>query len=215
MKLAFVLYDQFTALDLTGPVEVLSRWPGAEAQYVASSRDPVSSDAGLRVLPTATYDDLPDPDLVLVPGSARPFGPLSDERLLAWVASAAGSARWMTSVCTGSSILAAAGLLRGRRATTHWAFRDAVREMGVDVVTDRVVFDDPFVTAGGVSAGIDMALRLTAHVHGEAAARRAQLILEYDPQPPFDSGSPETADAATVEGAIKSLAAAMGADQSD
>jgi cyclohexyl-isocyanide hydratase len=125
------------------------------------------------------------------------------------VRSAAGSARWVTSVCTGSGVLAAAGLLQGRRATKHWAFREGLRSMGVDVVPERVVFEDPVVTAAGVSAGIDMALDLTARLHGEATAKQIRLIIEYDPRPPFDVGSVEKADEATIEAATQRLVAAM------
>jgi cyclohexyl-isocyanide hydratase len=209
MRIALVLYHGFTALDLIGPCEVLTRWPDAEVRFVASSRDLVTTDTGMPISPAATFDELPDPDMLLVPGASSPLPPLSDEPLVSWVRSAAGSARWVTSVCTGSGVLAAAGLLQGRRATTHWAFREGLRSMGVDVVPERVVFEDPVVTAAGVSAGIDMALDLTARLHGEATAKQIQLIIEYDPRPPFDVGSVEKADEATIEAATQRLVAAM------
>ena len=208
MKIAFVLYDRFTALDVVGPYEVLSRWPGAEVHFLATSTGPVRADAGLTVVPDVTPADLPDPDVLLVGGSSAPLGPLEDEALIEWVRQAAPGARWTCSVCTGSAVLAAAGVLEGRRATTHWGFRPFLAEMGVEVVTDRVVFDGDVVTAAGVSAGIDMALSLTAREFGDADARAAQLAIEYDPAPPFDAGSPETAGAEAMHRAGEILAGA-------
>ena len=205
VRIAYVLYPAFTALDLVGPYEVISRWPGAEVHFVAGSLEPVRADAGLVVTPTDTWDTLPDPDVVMIPGSSDPLGPLKDEALLAWVRAAAGSATWLASACTGSAVYGAAGLLAGRRATTHWAFRENLSAMGVEVVPDRVVFDEPFVTGAGVSAGIDMALALTARVHGEELAKGLQLGIEYDPQPPFASGAPEKADASTLRLALRIL----------
>jgi transcriptional regulator GlxA family with amidase domain len=211
VRVALVLYDQFTALDLVGPYEVIAAWPDAEVHFVATEAGPIRADAGLIVSPTDTPDSLPDPDLVLVPGSSRPLGPLGDQPLLDWVRRASESATWMASVCTGAAVYAAAGLLEGRRATTHWAFRDALAGMGVAVSTDRVVFDEPFVSGAGVSAGVDMALELTARVHGDDAARRIQLAIEYDPQPPFDAGSPEKAGPELVQSTLEGFAAAAGA----
>lgn len=207
MKIAFVLYDKFTALDLVGPYEVLANWPDADVHFVATSAGPITADAGLIVTPTASPESIPDPDVVLVPGSSRPLGPLQDEALLAWVRQAAGGATWMASVCTGAMVYAAAGLLAGRRATTHWAARDALAAMGAEVSTDRVVFDDPFVSGAGVSAGIDMALALTARVYGSDAAETVQLAIEYDPQPPFDAGSPEKAGPVVVQRVLDQFAA--------
>jgi transcriptional regulator GlxA family with amidase domain len=205
VKVAFVLYDQFTALDLIGPYEVISAWPGAEPRFLATTQAPVYTDRGLAMLPADTPETLPDPDVVVVPGSSQPLGPLGDSRLLDWVREVSASARWMTSVCTGSGVYGAAGLLAGRRATTHWAFRENLRAMGVEVVAERVVFDGNFVTGAGVSAGIDMALSLTVHEHGEALAKAIQLMIEYDPQPPFAAGAPEKADASTLRLALRGL----------
>ena len=205
MKIAYVLYEDFTALDLIGPYEVLSAWPDAELHWVATSLDPVCTDRGLTVLPTHTPATLPDPEVVVIPGSSKPLGPLGDELLLDWIRAVSADAAWLASACTGSGLYAAAGLLSGRRATTHWAFRENLRAMGVDVVTDRVVFDGKFVTGAGVSAGIDMALALTARVHGDDLAKAIQLAIEYDPQPPFDSGSPDKAGASTLRLAFKML----------
>jgi transcriptional regulator GlxA family with amidase domain len=210
VNLAFVLYDDFAVLDLAGPTEVLARWPGARLDFVARSREPVRADSGIAALPTATFDDAPAPDVVVVPGSARPLGPLGDEALLGWVRAVAPTATWLASVCTGAGIYAAAGLLAGRRVTTHWAFREGLASMGADieVAGGRVVFDPPFVSSAGVSAGIDMALALTARVHGDEAGRVAQLALEYDPQPPFDAGTPEKAGPEVTRAAFRQLAEA-------
>jgi transcriptional regulator GlxA family with amidase domain len=205
MKIAYVLYEDFTALDLIGPYEVISLWPDVKLHWVASSLDPVRTDHGLAMLPTDTPGMLPDPDVLVIPGSSKPLGPLGDVALLEWVRDASEGAQWLASACTGSGVYAAAGVLSGRRATTHWGFRENLRAMGVDVVTDRVVFDGKFVTGAGVSAGIDMALALTARVHGEDVAKAIQLAIEYDPQPPFDAGSPDKAGASTMRLAFKML----------
>jgi len=205
VKIAYVLYPDFTALDLIGPYEVISAWPDVELHWVATTPGPVRTDRGLAMLPTAMPADLPDPDVVVIPGSSRPLGPLKDELLLDWIRSVAPRAQWLASACTGSGLYGAAGVLKGRRATTHWGFRESLRAMGVEVVADRVVFDGPFVTGAGVSAGIDMALALTARVHGEELAKAIQLGIEYDPQPPFDAGAPEKADASTLRLAARML----------
>lgn len=205
MKIAYVLYEGFTALDLIGPYEVISRWPDAEIHFVASSDGPVRTDQGLAMLPTDTPATLPAADVIVVPGAERPTRVLKDRVLVDWLASAGADATWCASACTGAALWAEAGLLRGRRATTHWAFRDGLRAMGVDVVAERVVIDGKFVTGAGVSAGIDMALTLTAHVHGEELAKALQLGIEYDPQPPFDAGSPDGASASTLRLALRAL----------
>jgi transcriptional regulator GlxA family with amidase domain len=211
MKIAFVLYDRFTAFDLVGPYDVIGNWPDTEVHFVATTEGPITADAGLIVMPTDSPETLPDPDLVMVPGSSLPVGPLGDQALLDWVRRASESATWMASVCSGAGVYAAAGLLQGRRATTHWLFRDVLASMGVEVSTDRVVFDEPFVSGAGVSAGLDMALALTARVHGEDLARGIQLAMEYDPQPPFDCGSPEKAGPDLTRATTERLLAAAGA----
>src|SRR5262249_6697748 len=154
------MYDQFTLLDLAGPVEVLRGWPSAEVYYVATSAAPVTTDSGMQVRPTTTIDKLRDPDVVVVPGTVRPDLMLADDALTGWLRDVADAAQWIASVCTGSGLLAAAGLLQGRRATTHWAYRAQLASMGAEVVSERFVFDGRVVTAAGVSAGIDMALAL-------------------------------------------------------
>lgn len=198
MKIAYVIYPEFTGLDLVGPYEVISRWPDVDVHFVASSPEPVRADRGLTVLPTDTPETLPDPDLIVVPGSENPLPVLDDHVLLDWLRSAAPSCQWTVSICSGASIYAAAGLLEGKTTTTHWGFRDNVRALGVDVVEDRVVWQGNHVSGAGVSAGIDTALALTERVHGRELAEALQLVIEYDPQPPFDAGSPAKADAATI-----------------
>jgi transcriptional regulator GlxA family with amidase domain len=205
MRIAYVLYPDFTGLDLVGPYEVISRWPDAQVHFVASSRDPVRADRGLTVIPTDTPATLPDPDLIVVPGSEDPVPVLDDHVLIDWLRAAAPGCQWTASVCTGAGLYAAAGLLEGKRTTTHWGFRDNLRAMGVDVVADRVVWEGNHISGAGVSAGIDMALALTERVHGRELAESLQLVIEYDPAPPFDSGSPTKADASTLRLALRVL----------
>src|SRR5918999_5589653 len=205
MRIAYVLYPNFTALDLIGPYEVISRWPEAEVHFVARSLDPVRCDRGLTVIPTDTPETLRDPDLIVVPGSGNPVPVLSDEVLIDWLRSEAPGCRWTASVCTGAGLYAAAGLLEGQKTTTHWGFRDNLRAMGVGGVADRVVWQGHHISGAGVSAGIDMALSLTERVHGLKLAESLQLIIEYDPQPPFDTGSPTKADASTLRLAFRIL----------
>ncbi len=181
MRIAYVLYPDFTALDLVGPYEVISRWPDAEVRFVARALDPVRCDRGLTVIPTDTPATLPDPDLIVVPGSENPVPVLGDEVLVGWLRSAAPRCQWTASVCTGAGLYAAAGLLEGKRTTTHWGFRDNLRAMGVEVVGDRVVWAGNHISGAGVSAGIDMALALTERVHGRELAESLQLVIEYDP----------------------------------
>jgi transcriptional regulator GlxA family with amidase domain len=205
MKIAYVLYPDFTALDLIGPYEVISRWPDAEVHFLARSLDPVRCDRGLTVIPTDTPETLTDPDLIVVPGSENPVPVMSDQVLVDWLRDAAPGCRWTASVCTGAGLYAAAGLLEGKTTTTHWAFRDNIRAMGIEVVGDRVVWQGNHISGAGVSAGIDMALALTDRVHGRELAESLQLLIEYDPQPPFESGSPPKADASTLRLAFRML----------
>jgi transcriptional regulator GlxA family with amidase domain len=201
MKIAYVLYPDFTALDLVGPYEVISRWPDAEVHFVASSLEPVRCDAGLTVIPTDTPDTVPQPDVIVVPGSGNPVPVLSDQVLVDWLRAAAPGCQWTASVCTGAGLYAAAGLLEGKKTTTHWGFRDNLRAMGVEVVGDRVVWEGTHVSGAGVSAGIDMALRLVSLLEGDELAKRIQLTLEYAPEPPFHgAGSPHGAAPALVAG---------------
>lgn len=198
IRVAFLLFPQVTQLDLTGPAQVLSRLGRATVDLVAKTRDPVPSDAGFSLLPTATFDDAAQPDILCVPGGFGVNDAIDDADTLAWVKRAAAGATWVTSVCTGSLILGAAGLLKGYRATSHWAQHHHLASFGAIPEHARVVFDRNRVTGGGVTAGIDFALALTAAIRGEAHARLVQLSLEYDPAPPFDSGSPDRADSDTL-----------------
>ena len=207
MRIAYLVYPGFTALDLVGPYEVISRWPGAQVHFVATAQGPVRADVGLTVLPTDTPSTVPQPDVIVIPGGGdtASLEATEDAELIGWIRRAAPGATWLASACTGSLLYAEAGLLEGRRATTHWSMREALRAMGAKVVAERVVFDGNIVTGAGVSAGIDMALALTARVHGEEQAKAVQLVIEYDPQPPFTSGSPDTASASTLRLAARML----------
>ena len=200
MQIAILIYDRLTALDAVGPYEVLSRLPGAELTFVAQEPGPKRTDTGrLALLADASLAEVPHPDVVLVPGGPAQAELMEDGPLHEWLRAAHKTSTWTVSVCTGSLILAAAGVIEGRRATTHWQALEELRRLGVEVVEERVVFDGKLVTAAGVSAGIDMALALVGRIAGEQVAQAIQLGIEYDPQPPFDAGSPHKAPAAIVE----------------
>lgn len=207
LHLAFLIFPDVTQLDLTAPVQVLSRLGNAKLDLVWATRDPVPTDAGFSILPTATFADVPRADILCVPGGFGVNAVIADDVAMDWVAAIGARATWVTSVCTGSLILGAAGLLKGYRAGCHWAQRDMLPLFGAEPVAERVVVDRNRVTGGGVTAGIDFALTLTAMLRGEAHARAVQLSLEYDPAPPFDSGSPERAGAALVENYRRRVAA--------
>jgi putative intracellular protease/amidase len=200
MNIAIVLYDRFTALDAIGPYEVLSRLPGASVAFVATEAGPVSTDNGmLTILAERSLEQAGQPDIVLVPGGPGEVAARAGGATLDWLKQVDQTSTWTTSVCTGSLILAAAGLLEGKRATTHWLAMDELGRLGAEPVQERVVFDGKLVTAAGVSAGIDMALTLAARIAGDTVAQAIQLGIEYDPQPPFNAGSPRTAPADVVE----------------
>ena len=200
MNIAIVLYDRFTALDAIGPYEVLSRLPGASVAFLAADAGPVRTDNGmLTLIAERSLEQEPRPDIVLVPGGPGEVVQRAGGAVLDWLAQADSTSTWTTSVCTGSLILAAAGLLDGKRATSHWLALAELQRLGAEPVEERVVFDGKLVTAAGVSAGIDMALTLAARIAGDAVAQAIQLGIEYDPQPPFDAGSPHKAPAAIVE----------------
>ncbi|MFI8006336.1 DJ-1/PfpI family protein [Streptomyces sp. NPDC086010] len=200
MQIAIVLFDRFTALDAVGPYEMLSRTPGAETVFVAEHSGAVRNDSGsLSLVAGRTLADVPAPDLVIVPGGPGQSDQMENEALLGWLRAADAASTWTTSVCTGSLLLAAAGLLRGRRATSHWLALDVLRTHGAEPTAERVVVDGKYVTAAGVSAGIDMGLTLLGTIAGDDHARSVQLLTEYDPQPPYDAGSPHKAPAALVE----------------
>jgi transcriptional regulator GlxA family with amidase domain len=199
MKIAVVLYDRLTALDAIGPYEVLSRLPGAELAFVATEPGPIRTDNGmLTLIAERSLAEMPRPDIVLVPGGPGEVAERAGGEVLEWLRAVDETSTWTTSVCTGSLILAAAGLLDGKRATSHWLAMDELRRLGAEAVSERVVFDGKIVTAAGVSAGIDMALTLAAQIAGAQVAQAIQLGIEYDPQPPFDSGSPQKAPAEIV-----------------
>jgi transcriptional regulator GlxA family with amidase domain len=200
MNTAILLYDRLTALDAIGPYEVLSRLPGSTLQFVAAEPGPVTTDNGmLTLVAERSIADVPAPDIVLVPGGPGEVAARAGEEVLEWLRTAHETSTWTTSVCTGSLILAAAALLDGKRATSHWLALEELERLGAKPVSERVVFDGKIVTAAGVSAGIDMALALAARVAGEQVAQAIQLGIEYDPQPPFDAGSPAKAPAEIVE----------------
>jgi transcriptional regulator GlxA family with amidase domain len=194
VQIVILLYDRFTALDAIGPYEVLSRLPGATVVFAAEQAGLVRADTGMLALNAdAALGDVPHPDIAVIPG-----GPGQDEQMAAgpvheWLRAADAVTSWTTSVCTGSLILAAAGLLAGRRATSHWLALDELSAFGATPVSERVVIDGKFLTAAGVSAGIDMALSLAGRIGGADLARAIQLGIEYDPQPPYTAGSPRTA----------------------
>ena len=207
-EIAVLVYDRITALDAIGPYEVLQRWPDARLRWVAPEPGVVKTDEGkLAIVADAALDDVTRPDVVLVPGGFGADDLLEDERVLSWLRRVHETSRWTTSVCTGSLLLGAAGILKGLRATTHWAQLERLADFGAEPTAERVVFQGKVVTAAGVSSGIDMALALTAREYGDELAQALQLGIEYDPQPPFDAGSPQKAPAAIVELVRKRLEA--------
>lgn len=189
----FVLYPGITSLDLIGPAQVLSHLPGAVVHFAAATADPVPTDAGFSIAPTVTLDACPQADLLCVPGGAGTPAAMDDARLLSWLRAQAEGARLVTSVCIGSLVLGAAGLLNGYRAACHWAFRDLLRPFGAEPVAERVVIDRNRITGGGITAGIDFAFRVIEHLHGRDEAEIARLVLEYDPAPIGQGGTLETA----------------------
>jgi transcriptional regulator GlxA family with amidase domain len=200
MQIAILLFEKLTALDAVGPYEVLRSVPGWEVRFVGARKGMVRTDSGaLGLSVDYSLEEVTEPDIVLVPGGEGNRPLLQDETVLSWLREVDRTTKWTTSVCTGSLVLAAAGLLDGKRATCHWLFLERLRELGADPVGGRFVEDGKFVTAAGVSAGIDMALHLVGREVGPEVAQAVQLGIEYDPQPPFDAGSPAKAPAPIVE----------------
>lgn len=200
MDIVIPLFDRFTALDAVGPYEVLSRLPGAEVRFAAAEPGLKKSDAGGFALEAPhALGDIDATEVLVVPGGPGTRDLIHDKTLTDWIRDVHPTTTWTTSVCTGSLLLAAAGLLDGVPATTHWSAMELLGELGAKPVAERVVAEDKIVTSAGVSAGIDMALSLTAIIAGEATAQAIQLSIEYDPQPPFNAGSVETAPADVVE----------------
>ncbi|MEO3974675.1 DJ-1/PfpI family protein [Streptomyces sp. CAU 1734] len=201
MQTAILLFDRFTSLDAVGPYELLGRLPGAETVFVAEETGPVRGDQGsIAIVADRTIAEVPRPDIILVPGGPGSRRAMENPAILEWLRAADAGSTWTTSVCTGSLVLAAAGLLTGRRATSHWLTLKELPALGAEPTGERVVFDGKYVTAAGVSAGIDMALHLLGRIGGDELAQTVQLLTEYDPQPPYDAGSPEKAPAGVVAG---------------
>nr|WP_321508755.1 DJ-1/PfpI family protein [uncultured Celeribacter sp.] len=194
MKFGLLLFPDLTQLDLTGPLEVFNRIDGVETALIWKTLEPVSSDRGIRILPTHTFEQALDLDLICVPGGPGQIDLMADQGTLDYLRRVAKDCKWITSVCTGSLVLAAAGLLSGYRATSHWSSIDQLNLFGAEPVSERVVRDRNRITGAGVTSGIDFALTIAAELLGDKAARRIQLQIEYDPQPPFTGGSPQTAD---------------------
>ena len=208
MNIAVLIFEKLTALDAVGPYEVLRSVPGWEVRFVAPEAGAVRTDSGvLGLVADHSIDDVTAPDMVLVPGGEGNRPLLEDEHVLGWLREVDGQTRWTTSVCTGSLLLGAAGLLEGKRATSHWLYLDRLREYGAEPTAQRVVEDGKVITAAGVSSGIDMALGIVDRELGKEAAQAIQLAIEYDPEPPHDAGSPAKAPAEIVE-AVTRIAAA-------
>ncbi len=200
LEIAILLFDRLTTLDAVGPYEVLSRIPGATVKMVAKQAGPLRNDTGsLALVADYTLAEVPQPDIFVVPGGPGQTALMEDEEVLDWVRHAHATSKWTASVCTGSLVLGAAGLLKGLKATSHWLAYDALCALGAEPTAQRVVIEGKIITAAGMSAGIDMALTLVARECGAAVAQSIQLGIEYDPQPPFDAGAPHKAPPEIVE----------------
>ncbi|NJM72295.1 MAG: DJ-1/PfpI family protein [Scytonema sp. RU_4_4] len=199
-KIGLLIYPDFTQLDATGPYQVFSTLPGTHVYLIWKTLEPVKDMGGLILQPNTTFAECPPLDVICVPGGGMgTVEIMRDSEVLTFLKEQAKNAKYVTSVCTGSLILAAAGLLQGYKAACHWMFRDCLAQMGVQVSTERVVIDRNRITGGGVTAGIDFGLTVAAALYGEDTAKFTQLILEYNPAPPFHAGSPETAGAVTEQ----------------
>ena len=193
LAIGILIYPNLTQLDATGPAQVLARVPGATLHMIWKTRDPIPTDAGFSIVPNTTFADCPRLDVICVPGGGGQVALMTDPETLDFLRDQAATARYVTSVCTGSLVLGAAGLLKGYRSACHWAWREMLADFGAIPVAERVVRDRNRISGGGVTAGIDFGLTVAAELAGEEIAKSIQLMLEYDPQPPFDSGSPEKA----------------------
>jgi cyclohexyl-isocyanide hydratase len=214
LRSGLLVFPDMTQLDLAGPYEVLARLPGTQMRLVWKTLDPVRSEYGMTILPQATFFDCGPLDLVLVPGGPGINPLLEDREVLTFLRTTAAAARYVVGICTGSLVLAAAGLLRGKRAGSHWMSRDMLRAFGAEPIAERIVADGNIFTGGGVTAGIDVALAVADAVAGRAAAEAIQLAIEYDPRPPFGAGSPEKTDAAVVA-RVRDRAAARQRDRAE
>jgi cyclohexyl-isocyanide hydratase len=193
LNIGFVIFPNLTQLDFTGPLQVLNRLPDSKTHIVATTPEPVPSDCGLGLVPTTTFADCPALDLICIPGGFGVSGAIADPATVDFVRRQGARAKYVTSVCTGAFVLGVAGLLKGRRATTHWAYTSLLPLVGATYEKARVVRDGNVFTGGGVTAGIDFALTVAAEIAGTEAAQRIQLAIEYDPAPPFTSGHPDRA----------------------
>lgn len=207
LSVAFLVFPNVTQLDLTGPAQVLSRLGNTEINLVWKDKEPVPTDAGFPLLPTATFDEIERADILCVPGGLGTMDIMQDEAVLDWLRKIAGEASWVTSVCTGSLVLGAAGLLKGYKSACHWASIDQLAFFGATPVRERIVEDRNRFSGGGVTSGIDFALALAARIRNEDFARFIQLSIEYDPNPPFDSGSPNKAPPEILERYYKMIEA--------
>lgn len=198
LHIGILLFPEVTQLDATGPAQVLCRVPGAKLHMIWKTRDPVPTDAGFSIVPTTSFAECPQLDVICVPGGGGQVALMTDEETLAFLRKQAAGARYVTSVCTGSLVLGAAGLLKGYKSACHWSSREYLPAFGAIPVAERVVRDRNRLSGGGVTAGIDFGLTMAAELAGEEVAKTIQLALEYDPKPPFDSGSPEKAGPAVV-----------------
>src|SRR5205809_1404901 len=215
MDIAIYIFEKLTALDAIGPYEVLQRLPGATVKFVGSERGPIRTEQGmLGVVRDYSREEVTSADILVVPGGIGTRPLVEDQPTLEWIRTIDAGSTWTTSVCTGSLLLGAAGLLRGKRAATHWAALDLLAQFGAEPTSERVVEQGKIITAAGVSSGIDMALRLAAHIAGDEVAQAIQLGIEYDPQPPFDTGSVAKAPEKIRALTLGALAAEAGAAQS-
>jgi len=199
IAIGILIYPNLTQLDATGPAQVLARVPGATLHMIWKTRDPIPTDAGFSIVPNTTFADCPRLDVICVPGGGGQVALMTDPETLDFLRTQAATARYVTSVCTGSLVLGAAGLLKGYRSACHWAWREMLSDFGAIPVAERVVRDRNRISGGGVTAGIDFGLTVAAELAGEEVAKSIQLVLEYDPHPPFDSGSPEKAGPERVQ----------------
>ena len=208
LQIGMLLFPQLTQLDLTGPFEVLSRLSETRVRLLWKSLETITSDTGMSILPTNTFNECPQLDVVFVPGGPGQVALMEDDEVLGFLREQARGAMYVTSVCTGSLVLAAAGLLKGRRAACHWMFRDLLSELDVHVSAERYVVDRNRVTGGGVTSGIDFGLKLASLLRGETEAKQIQLQIEYNPAPPFDAGTPQLAGE-EIEHAVRRRAARL------
>lgn len=211
MKILMLIYPGMTPLDMMGPLQVFSYWPGAEVQLVWKDLQPVTTDTAACIVPTHTFDSAEaNPDIVFVPGGTAPtFALMSDAETIEFLNSRAANAKWITSVCTGALVLGAAGLLQGYQATTHWAAVDLLEGLGASHTAGRYVIDRDRATGGGVTAGIDFGLALVAEISGPEVAKQIQLAMEYSPAPPFVSGTPAEADPEIVQRVVDGFSASL------